>query len=109
MDLQLSGRVAIVAGASRGIGRQTALALAKEGCDLALIARDAAALDLVAAEVRGLGKKALPLPLDVTDLAKLDAAMERIAQELGPPTVLILAVAALYEPKKLQHVSDAEA
>jgi NAD(P)-dependent dehydrogenase (short-subunit alcohol dehydrogenase family) len=109
MDLQLSGRVAIVAGASRGIGRAAALALAQEGCDVALIARDPVALNVAADEVRGLGRKALPLALDVTDSAKLDAAMTQLQKELGPPTILVLAVAALYEPKKLQHVSDAEA
>jgi NAD(P)-dependent dehydrogenase (short-subunit alcohol dehydrogenase family) len=109
MDLELAGRVAVVAGASRGIGRQTALALAKEGCDVALIARDAVALDAAAAEIRALGRKALPLPLDVTDTASLDGAFARVTRELGAPTLLILSVAALYEPKKLQHVTDAEA
>jgi NAD(P)-dependent dehydrogenase (short-subunit alcohol dehydrogenase family) len=58
MDLQLSGRVAVVAGASRGIGRATALALAHEGCEVALIARDAAALELAAKEIRALGPAA---------------------------------------------------
>lgn len=109
MDLQLKGRVAVVAGASRGIGRQAALALAREGCDVALLARDGAALEAAAQEVRALGQKALALPLDVTDTAKLDGAFAQISQALGPPTVLILSVAALYEPKKLQHVSDEEA
>lgn len=109
MDLQLHGRVAVVAGASRGIGRETALTLAREGCDVALIARDGAALEAAAEQVRALGRKALALPLDVTDTAKLDGAFAEITRALGAPTVLILSVAALYEPRKLQHVSDQEA
>lgn len=109
MDLGLSGRVAVVAGASKGIGRACALALAREGCDVALLARDAARLETAAAEVRALGRKALAVPLDVTELPALDPAFERVGRELGAPTVLVLSVAALYEPRKLQFVGDDEA
>src|SRR5262245_5179875 len=62
MDLQLSGKVAIVTGASRGIGRAIALALAKEGMKIALVARSSAQLDELAAM---LSTESLPQPFDL--------------------------------------------
>ena len=109
MDLELTGRVALVAGASRGIGRACARALAREGCDVALLARSGQALEDASAEVRACGRRALPLIADATDPAALDAAFARLHAELGPPTVLVLAIAAVYAPRKLQFVSDDEA
>ena len=58
MDLGLTGKVALVTGSSRGIGRGVALALAAEGCDVMLTGRDEAALDEVVAAVRKLGRSA---------------------------------------------------
>jgi 3-oxoacyl-[acyl-carrier protein] reductase len=66
VDLGLGGRAAIVTGASRGIGRSIALALAAEGARVVLCARDGAALDSVAADIASSGGIALPLVVDVT-------------------------------------------
>ncbi len=66
VDLGLQDRAAVVTGASRGIGRHVALALAAEGCRVLLCARDPGALAAVAAEMGGTG---LPFPVDVTDAA----------------------------------------
>jgi 3-oxoacyl-[acyl-carrier protein] reductase len=72
-------RTALVTGASRGIGRAVALGLAREGIDVALLARDRDRLTEVADEVRGLGRAAVVLPCDVTDGAAVEAAV-RAAQ-----------------------------
>src|ERR1700722_3241340 len=76
MDLQLQGKVALITGGSRGIGRGIALALAKAGCTVVLTARDKAALDGVAAEVARAGGKAHVL---VADLLR-DGAAAEVAQ-----------------------------
>jgi len=72
--------MAIVTGASRGIGRAIALALADAGSDVVLAARDRAALDTVAREVEARGRTGLVVPTDVTDAAQVEAL---VAQALG--------------------------
>ena len=66
-SFDLTGKNALVTGASRGIGRAIALGLARAGADVALSARDEAALEQVRGEVEALGRKAFVLPADVTD------------------------------------------
>lgn len=74
----------VITGASAGVGRATAREFAIHGARIALIARDRGRLDAAAAEVRGLGGEALPLPLDVADAAALEAAAHTIEQTFGP-------------------------
>lgn len=85
----LQGRVALVTGAGKGIGRACALALADAGADVVLAARTAADLEQVAASIRALGRRALPLPTDVSQEAALDALVARARGELGPVTLLV--------------------
>lgn len=66
-DFDLSGRVALVTGASRGLGQYLGRALARAGADLIITSRTRASLDEFADEIRGLGRKVLPLELDVRD------------------------------------------
>jgi 2-deoxy-D-gluconate 3-dehydrogenase len=81
--LSLAGRVALVTGASRGIGGGIALALAEAGADLALVGRDRVALDEQAHRVEALGRRALPIDLDVTRTAELPGLIDRVVAHLG--------------------------
>ena len=73
----LAGRVAIVTGASSGIGAATAFRLATLGAKVAVAARRTDNLDAVAARITAAGGTALPLPLDVTDRTAVNAAAQR--------------------------------
>jgi NADP-dependent 3-hydroxy acid dehydrogenase YdfG len=86
---RLSGTVALVTGASSGIGEATALALATDGAAIALAARRAERLEQLAGKIRGSGGKALVLPADVTDEAQARATVERTVTELGRLDILI--------------------
>ena len=87
----LQGRVALVTGAARGIGRGCAIALAQAGADLALGFRDAASGEARAllASIRGLGRRALPLQMDVTRRDQIAAATATAVRELGRIDVLV--------------------
>lgn len=89
MDLELSHKTAIIAGASRGIGRAIALALAREGCDLAVVARGADALEAAAAEMRALGVRVEPIVADVTQAADIERMVAQTASALGRIDVLV--------------------
>src|SRR3954468_19226180 len=82
----LTGRVVAITGGGRGIGRATALALAREGARVAVGDLDQQAAEQVATE---LGPDALGLPLDVTDHAGFTAFLDEVEQRLGPLDVLI--------------------
>jgi NAD(P)-dependent dehydrogenase (short-subunit alcohol dehydrogenase family) len=81
--------VAVVTGASAGVGRATAVALGRSGFDVALVARGEAGLQAAAAEVRATGGRALPLPTDVSDFEQVDRAAIRAEEELGPIQVWV--------------------
>ncbi len=89
MIFDLTGRTALVTGASRGIGRALALGLAKAGADLAVSARDAAALEALATEIDALGRKAFVLPADVTDASACQALIADSVTALGHLDVLV--------------------
>jgi NAD(P)-dependent dehydrogenase (short-subunit alcohol dehydrogenase family) len=85
----LTGQVALVTGAARGLGRAIALALANAGADVALGLRDASADGGLAVAVEGLGRRALRLQMDVTDLAESRAAIDRAVAEFGRLDILV--------------------
>ena len=85
----LDGRVAIVTGGGRGLGRALALALAEAGADVALAARSAEDIGRVAAEVEERGRRALAMPTDVTEVADVEKLVERVLGELGGLDVLV--------------------
>jgi 7-alpha-hydroxysteroid dehydrogenase len=85
----LDGKVALVSGAGRGIGAGCARALAEAGADVAITARTKEQLDVVADEVRALGRRALVFPADVNDLAAIDAFVAASLDELGRIDVVV--------------------
>lgn len=89
MELGLRGKVALVTGASRGIGRAIALSFATEGCDLLLTGRDRAALDTVAAEIHAKGRKAAVAALDLRPEGSEKTLVEAVRREFGHLDILI--------------------
>ena len=85
----LQGKVALVTGASRGIGRAIAIGLADAGADVALAARSEEDLEAVAKEIEALDRKALVLPTDVTDRSQIESAIEKTESELGTLRILV--------------------
>ena len=83
MDLGLQDRVAIVTGASRGIGKYIAEALAREGADVAICARTAADLEEAADDIEAEGADVLALPMDVTDSGEPERLVEETADYFG--------------------------
>jgi 2-deoxy-D-gluconate 3-dehydrogenase len=89
MTFDLTGKTALVTGASRGIGRALAVGLATAGADVALSARDEALLREVQAEIEGLGRKAVVLPADLTDAGACHALVDDALSALGHLDVLV--------------------
>jgi 2-deoxy-D-gluconate 3-dehydrogenase len=89
LTLDLAGRVAVVTGAGRGIGRAVAIALAEAGADVALAGRTASDLDDTAAQVRKAGRRALVVPTDVALAADVARLMDAAVAELGAVDVLV--------------------
>ena len=87
--LPLAGRVALVTGASRGIGRAVALALGAAGAAVACCARSAEQVEATAAEVSGHGGRARGFRLDVTRRNEIDAVVADIGAALGPIDILV--------------------
>lgn len=88
-SLTLTGQVALVTGASSGLGRATAQALAQAGADIVLLARGADDLEKVSAELESMGRRALPLPGDLADEDYILNAVQRTISTFGRIDVLV--------------------
>lgn len=105
----VDGRCSVVTGAASGIGRATALALARRQGRVALVDRDAAGLERVTAEVRELGARALAAELDVRDSAALERFAADVERELGVPELVVASAGiALVGPFGSTTAADVE-
>jgi 3-oxoacyl-[acyl-carrier protein] reductase len=89
MTQAASGRAAIVTGAARGIGAATALRLAQDGFTVAVLDLDEGSAKGTVEAIESAGGRALAVGADVSDASQVEAAVERVAAELGAPTVLV--------------------
>jgi meso-butanediol dehydrogenase / (S,S)-butanediol dehydrogenase / diacetyl reductase len=101
------GRVALVTGGGRGIGRAIALALARAGAEVAVAARTVPEIEEVAAEVVALGRRAHFFPLDVSDRQQIAAAPAAVEKALGPVDILVNN-AGMDQANPVQRIADAE-
>jgi NAD(P)-dependent dehydrogenase (short-subunit alcohol dehydrogenase family) len=82
--MKLENRIALVTGSSRGLGRDAAMRLAEQGCDVIITyQRDSASADSAVAEIVGMGRRAVPLCLDVGDIGSLDAFATTVRDTLA--------------------------
>jgi 3-oxoacyl-[acyl-carrier protein] reductase len=108
VDLGLAGKSALLIGAGRGLGAAAAMAIAREGAKVALVARTKADVEARAAECREAGaQKALAIVGDATDPAHLKHAVEHTAQELGSVDILVTLVGGS-TPGGTADLSDAD-
>jgi 3-oxoacyl-[acyl-carrier protein] reductase len=89
MLIDLKGKVALVTGASRGIGKTCALTLARAGANIAAVATKEDLLKAVCGEIQALGVRALPLKVDMGVTAQVEQAIETTAKELGRIDILV--------------------
>ncbi|MEE9416914.1 MAG: SDR family oxidoreductase [Acidimicrobiales bacterium] len=85
----LAGKVALVSGVGPGLGRDIALALANAGADLVLAARSRARLDEIAVEIEALGRRAIVVPTDITDIGACERLIQAIGDTFGALHILV--------------------
>jgi len=104
---RIQGRVALVTGGGRGIGRAIALALARAGADVAVAARSVPEIEQVAGEIQALGRRSYFFPFDLMDRHALATAPAVVERALGPVEILVNN-AGMHGSAPLQRVSDAQ-
>jgi 7-alpha-hydroxysteroid dehydrogenase len=88
-QFRLDGKLALVTGAGKGIGREIALTFADAGADVALVARTKDDLEVVAEQIRALGRNAVPIPADVMEIDGLKDVVDQAVRALGGLDILV--------------------
>ena len=106
-NFSLEGKVAIVTGGSRGMGRAIALTFAEAGADVAVCSRGQdSSLDDVAEEIRGLGRRSLAVPADISRKADIDNMVQRVADEFGGIDILVNNAAIIILAPLVEHSEE---
>jgi 2-deoxy-D-gluconate 3-dehydrogenase len=107
LEITLSGKVALVTGAGRGIGKAIAIALAQAGADVCVTARTESEINKTAAEIRHIGRSALAIPADAKDANAVADVVAGTIAELGGLHILVNN-AGMELPKSLMNTSEAD-
>jgi 3-oxoacyl-[acyl-carrier protein] reductase len=89
MDLQLTGKVALITGPAKGMGAAISMGFAREGCDLVLVGRDIAAIEPVADAARATGRRVMVASCDLTDTARCQAVVDAGIAAFGAIDILV--------------------
>jgi len=106
IEINLDGKVAIVTGAGRGIGKAISLAMAEAGADVALAARTKAQLEETAREIRSRGRKGLPIPTDVTKKEQVERLVATAVDRLGGLHILVNNAAIMAPSPMLEQTEE---
>lgn len=106
MNLSLKGKVAVVTGAGRGLGRQTALALARCGAEVVAVSRNAEQLRQTEQTIKQAGGAALAIPADIRRLEAVEELKRNVEERVGPASILINA-AGIFGP--IQPIKESDA
>ncbi len=107
MELGLSGRAAVVAGASKGMGRATAMRLLAEGCDVALCARSTEALEAICADARDLPGRTLPIRCDLAERGAAMSFVQQASEAFGRIDIMVFAP-SLHLNRQFSDITDDE-
>jgi len=101
----LAGRIALITGASRGIGAAVAKRFAREGAHVILVARDGKSLEKTDDDIRALGTSATLVPLDLTEPGKIEILAQQVAKRFGRLDILVGNAGLLGELSPLAHIA----
>lgn len=104
---QLQGKVALVTGAGRNLGKAIALALAEAGADVAVTSRTRSEIEKTSDEIKGKGRKALAVVMDVTDFSQVEEGVQRIVKEFRRIDILVNN-SAIRSHKSILEISEEE-
>ena len=108
MNLGIAGKVAVVTGGARSIGKQDCLTLAAEGCPVAVLDLNAAGARETAGEIAAAGGRAQAWEVDITDRARVTQVAAEVERDLGPVGILVNNAGWIYTMGQLKDMKDAD-